>query len=225
MPHTANTTTRHPDEFFGEDMDGREEWRRRLARITDEGLLVGDQQVVQRWEQPVMEAMGKIAASRGGDVLEIGYGLGMSAATIAATGCRSYTVIEAHPEIANAARRWVRSLPCSGNVIEGFWQEVLEDLPLAGFDGILFDTCPIHESERDIWYRAFIPHAYKLLNPGGVFTFFTNQSSSGSFQDWALLTRHFDAVDTPLSIAVTPYPACQYWNESDMLVPVARRLR
>ena len=214
-----------------DDSDGKEQWSKLPVQIIDESLLIGSQQVVQRWERPVMETMGKIAASRGGDVLEVGFGLGMSASAIAETGCRTYTVIEGHPEIASMAQIWsqskqIKKMAIEGlTVVEGYWQDNLENLPSQGFDGILFDTCPIHENERDIWYSAFIPHAYRLLKPGGVFTYFSNQSSNNSFRDWPLLAKYFDVIDPLISIPVNPGPECQYWTEKDIVVPVARRLK
>ena len=184
---------------------------------------MGDQQVIQYWERPVMETMGRIVASNGGDVLEVGFGLGMSAQAIHQGQIESYTVIEPHPEIARRALAWIEGLSIPATVLEGFWQDVVDDLPSSSFDGILFDTCPIDESERDIWYRAFIPHAARLLRPGGVFTYYAHQAAPGPLRDQWLLARHFSTIEEPIVIDVAPTSDCQYWQQSTLLVPVVYR--
>lgn len=203
--------------------DARQRWRALPVHDGPDGLSIGAQQVIQYWEHPVMETMGRIAARHHGKVLEVGFGLGLSARAIARTGCTAYTVIEAHPRMAEKARHWASTLSVPAQVMEGFWQEQIEHLPDAGFDGILFDTCPIEEAERDVWYRAFIPHAGRLLRPGGVFTYYAHQIAANRPRDWPLLARHFSEIESPLSIPVSPGADCQYWHAETMLVPVVRR--
>ncbi len=171
-----------------------------------------------------MEVMGQVAASNGGHVLEIGFGLGLSARAIGQGRIERYTVIEAHPEIARRARAWAEGeMSVPATVLEGFWQDVVETLPAGGFDGILFDTCPIDESERDIWYRAFIPHAARLLRPGGIFTYYAHQAAPGPLRDQWLLARHFGTIEAPIVVDVAPAWNCQYWQQSTLLVPVTYR--
>jgi len=51
-------------------------------QIADGGLLVDHQQIMQSWEALLMEAMVRGACRSGDSVLEIGFGLGISAAEI-----------------------------------------------------------------------------------------------------------------------------------------------
>lgn len=169
-----------------------------------------------------METMGGVAARNGGHVLEVGFGLGMSAQAIHQGRIERYTVIEAHPEIARRARVWAEGLPVPATVLEGFWQDLMDGFPTGGFDGILFDTCPIDESERDVWYRAFIPHAARLLRPGGVFTYYAHQAAPGPLRDQWLLARHFSMIES-IVVNVTPSLRCQYWREGTLLVPIVYR--
>ncbi len=198
-------------------------WCSAPGRWDDDGLAIGDQQVIQYWERPVMETMGQVVARNGGHVLEIGFGLGMSARAIGQGRIERYTVIEAHPEIARRAQAWAKGLPVPATVMEGFWQNLVNDLPAGSFDGILFDTCPIDESERDIWYRAFIPHAGRLLRPGGIFTYYAHQAAPAPLRDQWLLARHFSTIQEPIVVDVTPTQDCQYWQQSTLLVPVIYR--
>ena len=78
----------------------KQEWRT-FKVIENKGeLLIGGWQVMQSWELPLMKKLAKIVTQNGGDILEIGYGMGISAREIIKCGCKSYTVIEAHPKIA-----------------------------------------------------------------------------------------------------------------------------
>ena len=58
-------------------------------------------------------------------------------------------IIEANHEVAEQAREFARQNP-NVKVIEGFWQDVIEQIANESYDGVLFDTYPIdgvHEDE------------------------------------------------------------------------------
>lgn len=93
-------------------------------------------QVMMEWEKPYMKALVERLSPRG-DVLEIGFGLGYSANYIAEYPIKSYTVIEADPEIFEIAKSWALNQNFEVNVVFGYWQEKLETL--GKFDSIFFD--------------------------------------------------------------------------------------
>jgi len=133
----------------------RNQWRDVAVERTESNLLMGDWQVMQDWERPLMAHMATAATSPHGDLLEVGFGMGISASMLVAGGCRSYTVIEAHPGIADHARSWAAEQSVSCHVIEGFWQDVVPSLETR-YDSILFDTYPMTEKERgEIIFPSF----------------------------------------------------------------------
>lgn len=81
-----------------------------------------------------------------GDTLEVGFGLGVSAARIQTYTPGSHTIIESDPEIAEKAQAWA-SKQKHVRVIQGNWKDVLPNL--GSFDTIFFNDFPLR-SEREI---------------------------------------------------------------------------
>ena len=90
-------------------------------------------------ERSLMYKLAEIVTQNGGDILEIGFGMHLSADAIQSNpNVTSHTIIENHPEIYNTALEWVKDKP-NTNIIFGNWIDIL---PLVNkkFDGILHDT-------------------------------------------------------------------------------------
>src|ERR1051326_2504489 len=151
-------------------------WRGMPVEITRDELLVGGWQVMQSWEEPLMDAMAREVTAAGGDILEVGFGMGISARKILEYGCQSYTVIEAHPIIASIARGWLAQQCTQGNVIESAWQDALPHL-VEQYDGILFDTYPFSRRERHRNHVPFVPLAPALLRDGGVLVYYSDETT------------------------------------------------
>jgi guanidinoacetate N-methyltransferase len=201
-----------------------DDWRRLSVQLTDTELLIGGRQVMQEWERPLMEVLAKEVTASHGDILEVGFGMGISARAIVRGGCRSYAVIEAHPEIAAHARRWGQDQAVPVTVLEGFWQDLAPNLG-ADFDGILFDTFPIIEDDAHINPAAMIEPMQRLLRPGGILTYYSGVSFGFPDDQVRLLLTYFDEVKLLKVSGLQPYPhpACDYFNQSCMIVPVARK--
>jgi guanidinoacetate N-methyltransferase len=190
--------------------------------ISENELLIGGWQVMQSWERPLMEAMADEVAVLQGDVLEIGYGMGIAAQMIVNSGCASYTVIEAHPAIAQLARAWasVQSIPCT--ILEGAWQDIVPRLSIH-FDSVLFDTFPLSADERGKNHFPFIPIAPSLLRRGGIFVYYSDETFEFRSEHLAMLLTHFDEVKLIKVSGLKPGNDCEYWGADHMIVPVARR--
>ncbi|MBF0436745.1 MAG: class I SAM-dependent methyltransferase [Magnetococcales bacterium] len=199
------------------------QWLRSPVVQGPEGLWINDYPVIEVWEKPLMERLGMIVAGSGDrTVLEIGFGLGWSADAIARRGCRHHVIIEAHPIIAFQAREWAGRQKHPTTILEGFWQEIVPTLS-GRFDGILFDTCPLDESERDRWHYPFLPLAWDLLESGGIFTYYSNESDAFRAEHCDLLNRYFPAIDLLRVDGLHPSHGCCYWREDHMVVPVIRK--
>lgn len=91
-------------------------------------------------ETSIMKKQAEIATKNGGNILEVGFGLHISADFITSNpNVTSYTVIEIHPEQYERALEWAKTKTIPIRVILGDWIDVL---PLLNekFDGVFFDT-------------------------------------------------------------------------------------
>ncbi len=197
-----------------------EVWCRSPVTWTGRTLSVGSQQIIQAWEQPLMVALAEEVTLLGGDILEIGFGMGMSAEAIVRAGCASYTVIEAHPAIAERARLWAHNQEVPTRILEGFWQDWIYRLD-EHYDGILFDACPVDEAERDAWHYPFIPQAPRLLRPSGILTYYGNETGVFPPEHMRLLRKHFPKVRLRRVEGLKPDSNCEYWQADHMIIPIS----
>jgi spermidine synthase len=128
-----------------------------------------NQEVMMDWEAPIMERMAREVCHNRGDVLEVGFGMGISAGYIQSHQPRRHTIIECHPQVLERLSDWARDKP-GVRVVEGMWQDVLASL--GEFDGILWDTFGGVDSFSN---RALFPPFFQFvrtaLRPLGRFTF------------------------------------------------------
>lgn len=118
-------------------MDGKEE-----LIITDEYISIPsiDHCVMHTCETSIMKKLAEISTKNGGDVLEVGFGMHISADFIIDNpNVTSYTVIEIHPVQYERALEWAKTKTIPVTVILGDWMDVLPILDKK-FDGVLFDT-------------------------------------------------------------------------------------
>jgi guanidinoacetate N-methyltransferase len=200
-----------------------EEWQGSPAHVTEEGLKILGHPVMQRWETPYMAALARIAASAGGRVLEVGFGLGLSASFIQAHRVREHWIVEANREVFETAQRWAASSRGDIECIYGFWEAVVPGMPDASFDGILFDPYPITLDQLHTQRFAFFAHAHRLLRPGGVFTHYSGEVEFTPQYQRKLRAAGFVDFDGA-KIAVEPPAGCEYWDEDHILAPVIRKI-
>ena len=104
--------------------------------FTDEAFG-GDREVMMDWEDSLMSASAAYICEGGGDILEIGFGMGISAGYMHSHSISSHTIIENHPQIITKAQEWA-SGKSNVTIINGSWYDVKDDL--STYDGIFYDT-------------------------------------------------------------------------------------
>jgi amino acid adenylation domain-containing protein len=199
-------------------------WRESAAEYDGSQLVIQGQQVMQDWERPLMKAMAEIVTESHGDVLELGFGMGISATYIQEFGVRSYTVVEANEGVAEYFERWKRGYPGRDiRLIHGRWHDVADKL--GTYDGVFFDTVPINEEEyvkevidNVVMAEDIFPTTARCLRRGGVFTWYTNEVDSFSRRHQRLALRYFSSITLSLVKPLRPPHDCHYWQSDSMVV-------
>lgn len=115
-----------------------------------EGRLMDEESkaVMMAWEKPLMVTHAKVVCTGGGDVLNVGFGMGLVDEAIQSYGPASHTIIEAHPDV--YARMLATGWDKKPNVriVFGRWQDVLPQL--GSYDGNLTLTIALQFSRGEI---------------------------------------------------------------------------
>ena len=98
---------------------------------TESGL-----EVMMDWEDSIMEKSAEFICHNKGDILEIGFGMGICADYIQAQGVNSHTIVEIHPQIIEKLKIWADD-KSNVTIVEGDWYTVNN---LSTYDGIFIDT-------------------------------------------------------------------------------------
>ena len=93
-------------------------------------------EVMMDWEKPIMEKSAEYICENKGDILEIGFGMGICSNYIQAQGVNSHTIVEIHPQILEKLNEWAKGKD-NITVIEGDW---LTSGITDKYDGIFLDT-------------------------------------------------------------------------------------
>ena len=89
------------------------------------------------WEHPIMSASAAYVTQGGGDILEIGFGMGISAGYIQSHSISSHTIIENHPQIIEKLETWANG-KSNVTIISQSWADVTGSL--GRYYGIFYDT-------------------------------------------------------------------------------------
>ena len=158
-------------------------------------------EVMMEWEAPLMSASAAYACSGGGDILEIGFGMGISAGYIQSHSISSHTIIENHPDIIPKAQEWA-SGKSNVTIITGSWYNVKDDLPT--YDGLFYDTW----GDDDMQY--FSSSLSSLIKIGGIVTWWNNEYTA---------TNYYNIPN----VTYTPYPVApppnSYFNNTTYYLP------
>lgn len=196
----------------------RENKDRSQAKLTD-------QEIMEDWQIPLMQGMADVVCATKGDILEIGFGRGISSDMIQAHNVKSHTIVECNETIINDYfNDWKSKFPKSEiNMVKGLWQDTIDNLDL--FDGIFFHTYPLNEEEYMMYVQEsitfaehFFPFAAKHLNTGGSFTYFSNEIDSLSREHQRLLLQHFSSFSVQTVALNMPEDVKDIWWANSIVV-------
>ena len=93
--------------------------------------------VMMDWEAPMMSASAAYVCEGGGDILEIGFGMGMASNYIQSHSIDSHTICEVHPQIITKAQEWAVG-KSNVTIVTGSWYSNIE--LLSTYDGVFWDA-------------------------------------------------------------------------------------
>ena len=148
----------------------------------------GEFEVMMDWEDSLMSASAAYVCENGGDILEIGYGMGISAGYIQSHSISSHTIIENHPNIIPKALSWA-SGKSNVNIITSSWYDVKDSL--STYDGIFYDTF------GDQNMKNFSSSLSKLVNSGAKTTWWNNNITETNYYNIPNVNYQAITVDPP----------------------------
>ena len=157
------------------------------GRIVFEGSPLCSE-IMMDWETPLMKRHAEVVCQNGGDILEMGFGMGISAGFIQDLNPKSHTIVECHPKILENLKSWAADKP-SVTIVEGRWYHCLDRLKK--YDGIFFDTHADPEMEH------FRDCSIRLAKPGGIISFWNNIPNPENFHGFEKNVRYEKIAVSP----------------------------
>jgi guanidinoacetate N-methyltransferase len=121
------------------------------AAIKDRSNIeLNEQQVMEDWQYPLMKVMANIVTQDHGNLLEVGFGRGVSAEYIQQQGVESHTIIECNEHIVKSFYEpWRNRYPDRNiRMIHAMWQDATDQLDT--YDSIFFHTYAIAKRNTSI---------------------------------------------------------------------------
>jgi guanidinoacetate N-methyltransferase len=213
----------------------KEEWVSQEASLNEVRLDIDGHPVMQAWETPYMGELAKIATSKGGRVLEVGFGMAISATAVQSFPHDEHIIMEANKDVFKTLEEFKIKYPKVTPMGPALWQDSVSKIEDNSIDGILYDTYPLNKEEQHIHQFEFIKEAYRMLKPGGILTY-CNLTSLGvlksRYEKWEDL---FEETQRPhlnkagfsddeilgfKVVPVTPTSDCEYYKHDTALAPM-----
>ena len=160
-------------------------------KITTKLEEFGEEEVIimMDWEHPAMSASAAYVTEGGGDILEIGFGMGISAGYIQSHSVSSHTIIEPHRQMVEKADEWSNG-KSNVTIISQSWADVTGSL--STYDGIFYDT------SFDDKGNLFSSSLSELIKTGTKLSVFNSYSTETNDHNIAMNYKQIN-VSTPNS--------------------------
>ena len=162
---------------------------------------IANSYIAHKCDMSLMQAIGKKITEKGGDILELGFGMGITADYVQTnSNASSHTIIEINSYIYEKALEWAKDKP-NVNVILGDWFEVLPTLSQK-FDGVF------HNTRLDTNLLRFLDTIKNLCNEDAIVCFFKGLRRQEELLN--IVNHQF----TDEEIVSSPYFGPKGWNWS-----------
>lgn len=191
--------------------------------------LLADEEIMEDWQIPLMRAMVDLVTEKEGDILEIGFGRGVSASYIQDINkkkgsVRSHTLVECNDSIVESFQQWSNNYPDSDiQLLHGKWQDLTDQF--TQYDAVFFHTYVLDEAEKinyigqsTTFAEHFFSVAAKHLRKGGVFTYISNEIDSLSRSHQRSLLKHFESISLQKIPLDLPNDIKDSWWADSMMV-------
>ena len=158
-------------------------------------------EVMMQWEYPIMKKKAEWVCQNGGDIIEFGFGMGISATLIQKQNINSHTICENHPQVLKKLHEWAKDKP-NVIILEGDWFDNINQMKT--YDGILFDTF------KDSNARNLPKILPQITNPKCAMTWWNNLDEE--YNEFKLEGVKFEIID------VNP-PKNMYFNFKKYYMP------
>lgn len=160
-----------------------------------------EQEIMMGWEDELMSGSAAYITQNGGDILEIGFGMAISAEYIQSYSISSHTIVENHPDIIPKALNWA-SDKSNVTIITGSWYDNLDTL--STYDGVFYDT---YGDEHLQYFPSSLP---QLVKSGAKVTWWNTFPTSKSIFE-------FDNIQYQ-EFSINP-PENSYFNSNKYFLP------
>ena len=146
-----------------------------ILTFEDDKITTNDgREVMMSWETPIMEKSAEYICESKGDILEIGFGMGICSDYIQAQEVNSHTIVEIHPQVIEKLNAWAEDKD-NITIIEGDW---LTSKISNKYDGIFLDTY------GDESWSSFKSFAIAVGKIGTKITYWNSKASEENEHDF-----------------------------------------
>ncbi|MGK0189368.1 MAG: guanidinoacetate N-methyltransferase [Verrucomicrobiales bacterium] len=193
------------------------------------GILTDDE-IMEDWQIPVMQAMAETVTPANGHILEIGFGRGMASEMIQQLGPEIHTIIECNDSVVQRYAQW-RATHAERDIrlIHSKWQDATDQMD--AYDAIFFHSYPLnndefleHVAHSPTFAAHFFPTAAAHLVEGGAFTYLTNELDSFSRAHQRMLFQHFSSfsLSQVTALDVPDETGDAQWGDSMVIVKAVK---